>query len=74
MGRRLLGADELGTPARDEHQRRHPLDEVLRFEIPMHDIVIVQVLYAFEDVANNLGGISLCELATTRDLLKQFSA
>lgn len=40
----------------------------------MHDVVIVQVLYAFEDVTNNLGGISLRKLAATRDLLKQFSA
>lgn len=54
--------------------RRHSLDEVLRLEIAMHDVVIVQVLYAFEDVTNNLGGISLRKLAATRDLLKQFSA
>lgn len=40
----------------------------------MHDVVIVQVFDTFEDLANDLGGVSLGELAATRDLFKQFSA
>lgn len=41
-------------------------ENVVRFEIPVHDIPLVEVFYAFEDLSDDQGSIDVRDLATLR--------